>query len=140
MPEKTYRMLLIDPEQQAVTEHQVDPKDWTVMGAMIGSPAMSDTFRLADHGDTFDYGMVDDGGLVRGEPIHAFGFLGFSADPIAGKCLVYGADKLTGATCSAKFPVQTLCGVIRWLGLIVPKIEWIKEGNVDRAKVTWSAE
>jgi len=131
----TFRMILIDPEKQTITEHQVSPaiKD---MGAMIGTMDV-DTVRIAMHKGSFDYLLVDDTGLKRGEPIHAFQLLG-RPDPLAGKALIYGCERYTGETCDAKLPLSTLEGLVHWLGLIVPKVEWTKKGHVDTAYVTWS--
>jgi hypothetical protein len=91
---------------------------------------------LADFPNTWDYGLVDDGGLRRGEPIAAFEFIG-GQNPIAGKCLIFGVQKDGGDTCDAAFNLSTLISVVRWLGVIVPKVDWVREGNVDRAVVTW---
>ena len=132
MPEK-FRCLLIDPEKREVSE--ISCAEGRMVAAL--GDCLPDTMRIADHGSSYDYGMVDDTGLSRGKPIHAFQFIGMSDDPIAGKCLLYGATKFGGETCDAKFNIDTLRAVVRWLGLIVPKVEWTKEGNVDRAKVTW---
>lgn len=135
MSKKTYRMILIDPKTRTVTEHQVNTA-YKVMAEMIGSPPAIDTFRIADFPDTWDYGYVDDSGLQRGEPIHAFQFIG-RPDPVAGACLLYGCEKGTGETCDAKFDLHTLEQLIQWLGVITPQVTWEKDGNVDRAKVTW---
>lgn len=131
----TFRMILIDPETETITEHQVSSAI-KIMGEMIGTMDI-DTARIAQHDQSYDYIMVDDTGLKRGEPIHAFQFLG-RPDPIAGKCLIYGATKHTGETCDARFDLGTLSRVVRFLGLIVPKVEWSKDGNVDSAAVSWS--
>lgn len=130
-----YRMILIDPETETITEHQLSDA-YQGMVALIGEPDTIDTFRIADHGGTFDYGYVDDKGLSRGEPIHAFQFIGRD-DPVAGKCLIYGCEKHTGETCDAQFPLSTLTGLVRWLGKIVPEVTWTKNGLVDQATVSW---
>lgn len=129
---KVFRTVLIDPEKQTITEQRVAEASF---GSLILA-GLHDTFKIADHGKSFDYCMVDDTGLSRGEPIHAFQFIARD-DPVAGKCLIYGAEKGSGETCDAKFPISTLTGVIRWLGLIVPDVKWEHHGDVDRAVVTW---
>lgn len=132
---KKYRMILIDPEKREITELQLNDA-FKGMMEVIGAEGI-DTFRLADHGDQYDYGFVDDEGLARGEPIHAFQFIGGSPDPIGGKCLIYGCERYGGATCDAKFPMSTLTGVVRWLGRIKPKVTWVTNKHGKRADVTW---
>lgn len=129
---KKYRMLLIDPEKREITEMQIASG---ALSETIGCDG-ADTFRLADHGDQYDYGYVDDTGLARGEPIYAFQFIG-REDPIGGKCLIYGCERYGGETCDAKFPLSTLNAVVRWLGLIKPTVTWTTNKHGQRASVTW---
>jgi hypothetical protein len=125
---KTFRVILIDPYLRSITEHQVAGSDMKLL-----VPAQSHhMFRIADYGQSMDYGVVDGAALTREKPIHAFEFRGFPA-PIGGRCLVYGASKLDGKTCDAMFSVEVLRTCVCWVGRILPRI---KQTN-KRAVVIW---
>jgi hypothetical protein len=81
-------------------------------------------------------GWVDDDGLMGGKPVHAF-LLPISKDPIAGRCVMLGADR-HGMTCSARIPVVILQRDIEWLGLILPEVTWEHTASGSRAIVTYS--
>lgn len=130
---RTYRAILIDPEKRSIEEVQTDLAIPT-MQKLIGADTLDD-FGLADHGDSKDMGWVDDGGLQRGEPIHAF-LLDISEYPIAGRCLVIGADQ-RGEECDAKIGIDFLKEHIEWLGRIVPKVKWINTDHGQSASVSY---
>jgi hypothetical protein len=140
MAEKLYRAILIDPEQQQISVEEIDGSLQSIH-ALVGTDAL-DSFRIAEFGnDSWDYGWVDDTGLQRGEPIHAFLF-GISTDPIAGRCLLVGISKETRDICDASFDIGVLRGEVTWLGRIKPEVHWDKttdaHGNsVDRAIVMY---
>jgi hypothetical protein len=131
----TYRVILIDPESRTVTEQEIDVT-LTEMHRLIGAETL-DSFGLARfEGGYLDMGWVDDGGLNRGEPIHAF-LLPTAKDPIAGKCLIVGANE-RGETSAARMPIEILRQDVTWLGLILPEVIWDSTERVDRAIVTYS--
>lgn len=132
---KLYRAILIDPKRQTVdvvvaTGTHEDTCGW------VGASSL-DNFRIADHPESFDYGWVDDIGLTRGQPIYAFKF-DVGGDPIAGRCLLAGADKETGAMTDAAMPLDFLRNHIVWLGLIVPEVFWEETEHGSRAIVTYA--
>ena len=131
---KQYRALVIDPKHQIVDVVDTDGTH-SSMEELIGARAL-DHFRLADHDRSWDYGWVDEQGLKRGEPVHGF-LLPTGKDPLAGRCLIVGADKRTGETCDAKFPLDLLRSEIIWLGLIKPEVTWDETETVTRAIVTY---
>jgi hypothetical protein len=135
MAAKTYRVLLIDPKQRTVEEKKVVEPILPHLHALVNADTL-DFFRLADHGNTLDQGVVDDGGLARGEAIHAFKFDN-KADPIAGRCLIIGATKFGGDTFDAKISVAFAVEHIEWLGLIKPKVLWVHDARGSVAKVTY---
>lgn len=130
-----HRFILIDPEARTIEPVTGTERD---MSRIVGT-STTDSFALAAHTVPLqrDYGLVDDEGLTRGAPIHAFK-LTIRDDPIAGRCLVYGAGE-RGETCDAATPVEFLADHIEWLGLIVPRVEWRETKYGMRAKVTWRA-
>lgn len=138
MTEKFYRAILIDPKKCAIDVFVIrdDVSILPELHQRIGAETL-DNFRIADHETSFDSGWVDDGGLKRGEPIHAFLLLGNRA-PIAGRCVLIGVDKESRDTCDAKFPLDVLRDAVTWLGLIKPEVTWDHQGPVQRAIVTYS--
>lgn len=135
MNKKTFRSVLIDPARCTVEVHNTTGSHEDTV-RLLGCGAL-DHLRMADHGDSWDYGWVDDAGLKRGLPIDAFLFMR-GPDPIAGRCLLVGVDKKTGAATDAKFPVEVLRGCIEWLGQIVPEVTWDEKENVTTAIVTYA--
>lgn len=138
MAEKLLRALLIDPERRAI-EVFVIRDDTALLGELhrrIGADTL-DSFVIADHETSFDQGWVDDDGLKRGEPIHAFLFEG-NRHPFAGRCVLTGVEKDGGEACDARFPLEPLRGLVTWLGVIKPEVVWDKVGNVERAIVTYA--
>jgi hypothetical protein len=97
---KTYRVILIDPEARSIKELQNDASMDTIH-ELVGAELL-DHFVIARHGDDggFDHGWVDDNGLARGKPVHAFRLPRKDA-PVAGRCVIVGADR-DGEDCSAK--------------------------------------
>lgn len=134
---KKLRALLIDPDQCRVDVHDIDPSTVATTSYELLRCTAMEHFRLADHGTSWDYGWVDEEGMVRGEPIAAF-FFSKRSDPVAGRCLILGVDKNTGDTVDAKFPVDVLRDSIEWLGIIKPEVTWDHQGDVSRAIVTYS--
>jgi hypothetical protein len=127
---KLYRAILIDPKRQTVDvvvtkgTHE-DTCGWVGAGSL-------DNFRIANHPKSFDYGWVDDTGLSRGQPVYAFKF-DVGGDPIAGACLLIGANKETGATTDAAIPLDFVREHIVWLGLIIPEVFWEETARFDEA-------
>ena len=108
-----FRALLIDPERQTVRTVAITGRIEEIC-SLIGVNHL-DSFRVAEHETNFDYGWVDDLGLrTNGKPFHAFKRDIRSHDPIAGRCLVLGADK-EGETTNARMPVDFLRQHIIWL-------------------------
>jgi hypothetical protein len=135
MSKKTYRAILIDPEARNVRELE-STLSFAEMHELIGAETLDNFGLAAFEGGHKDSGWVDDGGLMRGEPIHAF-LLPTAKDPIAGKCLIIGANHL-GETASCRMPIAILRQDVTWLGLIKPEVVWDRIGNVDRSIVTYS--
>jgi len=133
---KRFRAVLIDPEMQSVKDVETNGshEDTCALVCACGL----DNFRIADHPKSFDYGWVDDTGLTGGKPVYAFKFNVRPDNPIAGRCLFIGADKETGATTDAKFPLDILRESIVWLGLIVPEVFWEETEHGSRAIVTYA--
>jgi hypothetical protein len=132
---KTYRVILIDPGARNIRELESDCSLDSIH-KLVDAETL-DHFRLAmfenRHVDT---GWVDDGGLTRGKPVHAF-LLPTAKDPIAGKCLIIGADE-RGETSSAQFPTAVLRQDVTWLGLIKPEVTWDHTAKGSHAIVTYS--
>jgi hypothetical protein len=132
---KTYRVILIDPEARSIKELQSDGSLDSVH-ELVGTDKL-DHFALAKYDSGgLDYGWLDDEGLISGEPVHAF-LLPTGKDPLAGRCLIVGADHY-GVTCSARFPLAVLQRDVTWLGLIRPEVTWDHTATGDRAIVTYS--
>lgn len=132
---KTFRAVLIDPTRCTIEVHHLSGTHEATTDLL--QCRSLEHFRIADHEDSWDYGWVDDRGLARGDPIDAFLFHG-NRDPVAGRCLLIGVSKKTGATVDAAFPLDTLRTVVTWLGKIKPEVVWDKVDNVERAIVTYS--
>jgi hypothetical protein len=134
---KTYRAILIDPEMHSIRELEIAG---TVpeLHELIGAETLG-TFRLAafDEDGHVDIGWIDDVGLTRGEPVYAFLFPR-AKDPIAGRCLIIGADRF-GETAPCRIPVELLRQDVSWLDRIKPEVVWDepKEGH-RRSIVTYS--
>lgn len=136
MATKTFRVILIDPEARSVSELQ-SSATLAALHELIGAETL-DHFRLAsfDNGGHIDIGWVDDRGLTRGKPIHAF-LLPTAKDPIGGKCVIIGANR-HGETCSALMPIEIPRADVTWLGLILPEVTWDYTERGQRAIVTYS--
>jgi hypothetical protein len=132
----THRMILIDPKAWTIEDVACSTRH-ADMAALVGTEDV-DTFTIADFGETTDHGMVDDFGLAREKPVYAFRFR-LREDPIAGKCLIFGASKRDGVTCDAASPLDVLRREIIWLGRIVPSCRIVTEGDVIRTVVTWTS-
>ena len=133
---KLFRAILIDPKRQTV-DVVVTKGTHEDTRALVGASSL-DNFRIAAHPESFDYGWVDDLGLSRGEPVYAFKFNIRPDNPIAGRCLLIGADKETGATADAKFPLDVLRESIVWLGRIIPEVFWEETEQGARAIITYA--
>jgi hypothetical protein len=129
------RAILIDPERRIVTkitlksENEHGQRD--EMAKIIGCGGMDYTL-LSDMLDSL---WVDQFGLARRKPTYAFK-LRIRHDPFAGRALVIGTTA-DGKTCEPRFPLDLMRHEITWLGLIVPEVDWIEEGNRMRAVVTY---
>ena len=129
------KAILIDPERRTVEPIELPDNDIAIgeeMQRIIGCSGLD--YGLID--DMRDTIWVDEFGLKRGKPIHAFK-LPVQHDPYAGKAVILGADDM-GATCAPYIPIDLLRQDIEWLGVIVPEVEWIKEERGGRAVVTYS--
>lgn len=131
---KTFRAVLIDPVLQSVAVTEIDGSLASIAAA-VGTDNL-DHFRIADFENSWDYGWVDDTGLLRQQPIHAF-LLAIRRDPLAGRCLLVGVDKGSKDNCDAKFDVQILRAEITWLGLIKPEVTSDKTEAGGRTIVTY---
>lgn len=132
--DKLYRAILIDPDARSIMELQSD-LSLTSIHELIGAETL-DQFGLASfEGGYKDFGWIDDGGLSRGLPIHAF-LLPTAKDPIAGKCLIVGANEL-GETCGCRMPIEILRQDVTWLGPILPEVHWEHTDIGSRAIVTY---
>jgi hypothetical protein len=132
---KTLRVILIDPEARSIRELQSDGSLDSIH-ELVGAETLDHT-RLAVFDDgNVDYGWVADDGLMAGKPIHAF-LLPTGKDPIAGRCLIIGADRY-GKTCGCRVPLVVLLRDVKWLGLILPEVTWDHTERGDRAIVTYS--
>ena len=135
MSGKVYRAILIDPEKRSI-ETIASACTHEAVRELINAAAL-DHFRIADHGSSWDYGWIDDGGLSRGMPVHAFKF-DIRRDPLAGRCVLVGVDKEGGDTVDAKFQIDILRANIEWLGVILPEVTWDETERGNRAIVTYS--
>ena len=132
---KTYRAILIDPVDRHISEIESDCSLDSIH-KLIGAPGI-DSFGLAIHADGGrDFGWVDDVGLSGGKPVHAF-LLPTGKDPVAGRCLIIGANE-RGETASARLPLILLRQDVTWLGLILPEVTWDHTDTGSRAIVTYS--
>ena len=132
---KTYRVILIDPELRNIRELESDCSLDNIH-KLIGAEVL-ESFGLAIHADGGrDMGWVDDGGLSAGLPVHAF-LLPTSKDPIAGRCLIIGANE-RGETSNSQFPIELLRQDVTWLGKILPEVTWDHTAQGSRAIVTYS--
>lgn len=123
MSPKLYRTIVIDPAARSIEEVQSAGTSSDIR-LLVRASAL-DHFRLADHGDSWDYGWCDMVGLAREQAVYAFLF-SLRADPVAGRCVLQGVNKDGGATCDTKFPLGVLRQEVTWLGLIQPKVTWIE--------------
>lgn len=131
---KSYSAILIDPAKQTVERITVaDPLVTNIRG-LIGCSSM-DSFRIADHPESFDQGWVNDTGLSAGAPVHAFRFDN-RRDPLAGNCVIIGCDRAGEAT-DALMTTAFVSQHVEWLGLILPKVRVITDGNVRSYHVEW---
>jgi hypothetical protein len=133
---KPHRAILIDPEARRITELETEITV-AALHELIGAETL-DNFRLAlfDEDGHVDMGWVDDGGLSRGLPIHAFLFPR-AKDPVAGKCVIIGASRM-GDTTSCRIPIEILRQDVTWLGLILPEVTWDETDIASQAIVTYS--
>lgn len=132
---KTYRTILIDPKARTIRELNNNATLATIH-EMVGAETLAH-FGLAKFKDgEIDTGWVDDGGMARGMPIEAF-LLPTTKDPIAGKCLIIGADRY-GETSNCLMPMEVLRQGVVWLGLILPEVTWDHTEFGSRAIVTYS--
>ncbi|MBR0753536.1 hypothetical protein JQ604_15210 [Bradyrhizobium jicamae] len=129
-------MILIDPAARHITEIE-STATLAAMHELIGADTLCH-FGLArwDDNGQIDSGWMDDGGLSRGEPIHAF-LLPRAKDPFAGRCVIVGADR-HGETTSCRIPLAVLRSDVSWLGLIKPEVTWDHTEHGSRAIVTYS--
>src|SRR5258707_2072072 len=120
MTEKTFRAILIDPERSTIEETRTRCR-LEDMRALVRDKDGLDSFRLAEHETSWDYGWVDDKGLANGAPVHAFKFDN-RPDPLAGRCLIIGVDMKSRDNCDATITMTFLRARIQWLGLIKPDV------------------
>lgn len=132
---KRHRVILIDPEARSISELE-SSATLAALRELIGADTLGH-FRLAafENGH-IDTGWIDDTGLSRGKPIHAF-LLPTGKDPVGGKCVIIGADR-HGETCSAMLPLALLRQDVTWLGVIRPEVTWDHTAQGSRAIVTYS--
>ncbi|MCA1452814.1 hypothetical protein I6F35_06215 [Bradyrhizobium sp. BRP22] len=128
------RAIVIDPEQRTVKAVETAATTADIR-RLVGASGLS-SFRIADHGTSFDYGWVNDVGLMDGKPIYGFKF-DIAKDPIAGRCVFIGVDKETRENTDAATPIGFLLEHIIWLGLIVPEVFWEETEQGMRAIVTY---
>lgn len=130
------RAYLIDPELQRVSTVELDGKNDSErldhMRRLIGCGSMDHMMISDEHDEVW----LDDRGLSRGQPVYAFR-LRIIKDPCAGKGIVIGAND-EGVTRAPYFPLDLLVREIVWLGVIVPQVDWVEDGNTVRAVVTYS--
>jgi hypothetical protein len=126
-----YRALLIDPAARTVTSVPFNGDPKTIVGAEC-----LDFFTIAEFGLSFDQGCIDDDGLSRGEPVHAFRFDNRD-DPIAGRCLVIGARIHSGEACDAMMSIAFVREHVQWLGRILPHVQWEQTDTGARTVVSW---
>jgi hypothetical protein len=126
---------LVDPDARVIKSIELpDLGMLDAMARIIGSLSGGmDHQMISDEHDSI---WVDEFGLQRGEPIYAFK-LPIQRDPYAGRAIVIGADD-AGRTRPPFVPLWLLLRDLEWLGLIVPTIDWVEEGNRTRAIVTYS--
>jgi hypothetical protein len=133
---KMLRAILIDPREQRVSEIEWNG-ELDGLHALLDDPDGLSHFCLAEFEGGFrDHCWVDDCGLSRGEPVHAF-LLPTSKDPIAGKCAVIGSNE-RGDTTACLMPIEILRQDVSWLGLIRPEVFWEDTDTGQRAIVTYS--
>lgn len=136
---KVFRAILIDPERRNVTVVETTGSH-TETCHLVQAKGL-DHFRIANHDKSWDYGWVDEQGLGRGHPIHAFKFSN-GPDPKAGRCLIVGCDRETGDTVDVGMSRVFIRDHIEWLGLILPEVTWDEtevDGNkYSRANITYS--
>jgi hypothetical protein len=132
---RSYRVILIDPQARSISELE-SSASLAALHELVGAETL-DSFGLAafENGHR-DMGWVDDAGLSRGELIHAF-LLPTAKDPICGKCLIIGANRL-GETASCQIPIAILRQDVTWLGPIRPEVTWDRTELGYRAIVTYS--
>jgi hypothetical protein len=126
------RAYLIDPEARVIRAIDLPEKNMLDEMARIVGGDM-------DHGmisEARDSIWVNEFGLKRGEPVHAFK-LPIQHAPYAGKAIIIGADS-RGHTCEPFIPIEMLMHDVEWLGVIVPEVEWMEEAGGMRAVVTYS--
>ncbi len=116
-----YRALLIDPEHYVITVEETDGTIASIQ-PLIGARCV-EMFRIAEHRYSYDYCWVDEFGMADNKPVHAFKYRGHGG-PVAGKCLLVGAEKQTGEPTDAKFDIRILRANVEWLGLILPEVVW----------------
>jgi len=131
-----YRTIVIDPAARTVDE--VESEGHRDATARLVAADHLDYFRLAEHPRSWDYGYCDERGLARQRPIHAFLF-SIRPDPIAGRCALHGVKKDTGSICDCTFPLDVIRWEITWLGLVLPRVEWIDTPNGSVAVVSYTA-
>lgn len=134
MTQKLYRAIVVDPATRTIEEVQSTGSHSETL-ELVGAKGL-DHFRLADHDGSWDYGWVDEWGLTVERPVPAFLF-SIRPDPIVGRCVIFGVQKEGGANCDAKFPLAVLRQEITWLGLIVPKVDWVAMEKGARAVVSF---
>jgi hypothetical protein len=132
---RLYRIILIDPEARMISELE-SSATLTVLHEEIGAETLSHFGLASFENGHIDVGWVDDAGLTREMPVHAF-LLPTAKDPIAGKCVIIGADRY-GETCSCQMPLAILRQDVTWLGKIMPEMTWDHTEHGSRAIVTYS--
>jgi len=119
------KAILIDPEIREVKYVYLPREERFARHAMceiIGCNGMD----YAAVSDMHDSIWVDEHGLLRMQPIHAFK-LSIQADPFAGKAIIVGADHNTGASKTPYVPIDMIQRDVQWLGLILPEVTTVQE-------------
>jgi len=124
---------LIDPERQSVEVIELDAKNPLARTReLIGADGLDHSI-ISDMRDTI---WLDEHGLLNGKPIYAFK-LPVQRDPYAGKAVIIGTGE-RGEAQAPHIPIEIIRQHADWLGIIVPAVDWVEEGNVTRAIVTYS--
>lgn len=131
---------LIDPERRTIEAVQIEerrgaetPRDgWDHIRELLGYGDKSLSWgNINQHGDHI---WCADDGLQNG-PCFAFRIYGYR-HPLAGRAIIIGSDTW-GESTSPWVTKDWLNEHVRFLGEIVPRVSWVQEGDVTRARVEY---